>query len=256
VEWQLLADVPDETLRTVLSIARRRTFAKNEIVFHRGDPADSLHLIVKGRFAVRIATPLGDTATLSVRGPGDAYGELALLGEESARSATVSALEPAETHSIYRGDFIRLRREHPRVNEVLSGILAEHLRRLSEQLIEAYYVPADRRVLRRVRDLVEIYGRGSEAVVIPLTQEDIAGLAGTSRATVNRVLREEERRGTVELRRGKTVVLDLDELARRAEQGAADASRRSPFVLVYLCSCVTQYAVSGVGGVLKRPLTA
>jgi CRP/FNR family cyclic AMP-dependent transcriptional regulator len=217
VEWQLLADVPDETVRAVLSIARRRTFAKNEIVFHRGDPADSLHLIVKGRFAVRIATPLGDTATLSVRGPGDAYGELALLGEESARSATVSALEPAETHSIYRGDFIRLRREHPRVNEVLSGILAEHLRRLSEQLIEAYYVPADRRVLRRVRDLAEIYGRGSDAVVaVPLTQEDIAGLAGTSRATVNRVLNEEVRRGTVELKRAKTIVLDLDELARRA----------------------------------------
>lgn len=215
MEWQLLADVPDETLRAVLSIARRRTFAKNEIVFHRGDPADSLHLIVKGRFAVRIATPLGDTATLAVRGPGDAYGELALLGEESARSATVSALEPAETRSIYRGDFIRLRREHPRVNEVLTGILAERLRRLSEQLIEAYYVPADRRVLRRVRELAEIYG-GSEAVVVPLTQEDIAGLAGTSRATVNRVLREEERRGTVELQRAKTVVLALDELARRA----------------------------------------
>lgn len=218
MEWQLLADVPDEALRAVLTIARRRTFEKNEIVFHRGDPADSLHLIVKGRFAVRIATPLGDTATLSVRGPGDSYGELALLGEESARSATVSALEPAETHSIYRDDFIRLRREHPRVNEVLSGLLAEHMRRLSEQLIEAYYVPADRRVLRRVRDLAEIYGRGSEAVVVPLTQEDIAGLAGTSRATVNRVLREEERRGTVELQRAKTIVLDLDELARRARR--------------------------------------
>jgi CRP/FNR family transcriptional regulator, cyclic AMP receptor protein len=52
--------------------------------------------------------------------------------------------------------------------------------------------------------------------VVPLTQEDIAGLAGTSRATVNRVLREEERRGTVELRRGKTVVLNFDELVRRA----------------------------------------
>jgi CRP/FNR family transcriptional regulator, cyclic AMP receptor protein len=103
------------------------------------------------------------------------------------------------------------------VSEVLSGILAEHLRRLSEQLIEAYYVPADRRVLRRVRDLVGIYGRGSEPAVVPLTQEDIAGLAGTSRATVNRVLREEERRGTIELKRGRTVVLDLHELARRAQ---------------------------------------
>jgi CRP/FNR family transcriptional regulator, cyclic AMP receptor protein len=211
VEWQLLADVPPEALRALLTIARRRTFDRNEIVFHRGDPADSLHLIAKGRFAVRIATPMGDQATLSVRGPGDSFGELALL-DESARSATVCALEPGETHSIYRREFVQLCREHPRVNEVLSGILADHLRRLSEQVIEAYYVPADRRVLRRVRDLAELYGGGA----VPLTQEDIAGLAGTSRATVNRVLRDEEKRGTVRLQRGKTTVLEPEALARRA----------------------------------------
>jgi CRP-like cAMP-binding protein len=51
---------------------------------------------------------------------------------------------------------------------------------------------------------------------VPLTQEDLAGLAGTSRATVNRVLREEEERGTVKLGRGRTTVLDADALARRA----------------------------------------
>jgi CRP/FNR family transcriptional regulator, cyclic AMP receptor protein len=212
MEWQLLADVPAEALRAVLTIARRRTFGRNEIVFHRGDPADSLHLIAKGRFAVRIATPLGETATLSVRGPGDAFGELALLGAESSRSATVCALEPGETYSIYRRDFIQLRKEHERVNEVLSGILVDRLRKLSEQLIEAYYVPADRRVLRRVRELAEQYG-GTE---VPLTQEDIAGLAGTSRATVNRVLRDEEKRGTLRLQRGKTTVLEPEALARRA----------------------------------------
>jgi CRP/FNR family transcriptional regulator, cyclic AMP receptor protein len=216
VEWELLADVPDDALRTLLSVARRRTFAKNEVVFHRGDPADSLQLISKGRFSVQIATPLGDIATLSVRGPGDSFGELALLGPESARSATVSALEPGETHSVYRGDFERIRREFPAVNDVLAGILADHLRRLSEQLIEAHYVSANRRVLRRVREMAELYGGSSKPVVVPLTQEDIAGLAGTSRATVNRVLREEERRGTVELGRAKTVVLEPDELSRRA----------------------------------------
>ena len=212
----MLTDIPSETLQALLAIARRRTFAKNEVVFHRGDPADSIHLIRKGRFAVRITTPLGDTATLSVRGPGDAFGELALLGGEPARSATITALELGETYSIYRGEFDRLRNENPGVNDVLNGILADRLRRLSEQLIEAYYVPADRRVLRRVHELAELYGGDAEPVSIPLTQEDIAGLAGTSRATVNRVLREEERRGTVELRRSKTVVLDLDELSRRA----------------------------------------
>ena len=216
MQWQLLAEVPDDALRALLAIARRRTFSRNEIVFHHGDPADSLHLIRKGRFSVRITTPVGDTATLSVRGPGDAFGELALLGGESVRSATVAALEPGETHSVYRDDFQRLRRDYPGVNDVLIGILTDRLRRLSEQVIEAYYVPSDRRVLRRVCELAEIYSGGAEEVVVPLTQEEIAELAGTSRATVNRVLRDAERRGAVELRRGKTAVLDLDALARRS----------------------------------------
>jgi CRP/FNR family transcriptional regulator, cyclic AMP receptor protein len=215
VQWQLLAEVPEDALRALLAIARRRTFSRNEIVFHHGDPADSLHLIRKGRFGVRITTPVGDTATLSVRGPGDAFGELALFGGESVRSATVAALEPGETHSVYRDDFQRLRRQYPVVNDVLIGILTDRLRRLSEQVIEAYYVPADRRVLRRVCELAEMYPRAGEAVVVPLTQEEIAELAGTSRATVNRVLRDAERRGSVELRRGKTAVLDLEALARR-----------------------------------------
>jgi CRP-like cAMP-binding protein len=216
VEWQLLADVPDEALHALLTIARRRTFTRGEIVFHRGDPADSLNLVRKGRFSVLITTPLGDTAMLSVRGPGDAFGELALLGREPVRSATVSALEPAETHSVYRDDFERLRHEHPIVNDVLIGILTDRLRRLSDQLVEAYYVPADRRVLRRVCELTELYRAGDGEVVVPLTQEEIAELAGTSRATVNRVLREAERLGSVELRRGRTAVLDLHELLRRA----------------------------------------
>ncbi len=216
MDWELFADVPRDALRALLSVARRRTFAKNEVVFHRGDPADSLQLISKGHFSVQIATPLGDIATLSVRGPGDAFGELALLSRESARSATVSAIEPGETYSVYRGDFERLRREYPSVNDVLIGILAEHLRRLSEQLIEAHYIPATRRVLRRLREMAELYGSGSGPVLVPLTQEDIAGLAGTSRATVNSVLRAEEQRGTIQLGRAKTVVLELDELSRRA----------------------------------------
>lgn len=212
MEWKLFADVPAEDLVRLLAIARRRTFGRGEVVFHRGDPANALHLIVQGRFAVRITTPLGETATLAVRGPGDAFGELAVVtGREALRSATVSALEPGETRSILHDDFTRLRREHPRVDAVLVAILAERVRRLSEELTEAYYLSADARVLRRLGDLAELYGD-----VVPLPQEELAELAGTSRATVNRVLREQEERGTLELGRAKIVVLERDSLRPRA----------------------------------------
>jgi CRP/FNR family cyclic AMP-dependent transcriptional regulator len=97
---------------------------------------------------------------------------------------------------------------------VLIGFLAEELDRQNEFLLEALYVPVERRVLRRLTALSALYkGRDS---VIPLTQEQLAEMAGTSRATVNRVLREEQARGTVELRRGRTAVLDAEAIARRA----------------------------------------
>lgn len=212
MKWALLDGVPEEDVRALLSIARRRQFARGEVVFHEGDPADTLHLVDKGRFGVRTQTSLGDTAILAVLGPGDMFGELALLdGEPQPRSATVSALEAAETRSVHRMDFERLRREHPETASVIIGILSGQVRRLSRHLLEALYVSADKRVLRRLIDVAALYDDG----VVPLTQEDLAGLAGTSRATVNRVLREEEARGTVKLGRGRTSVLDADALAAR-----------------------------------------
>ncbi len=211
MEWPLLADLPAEDVRQLLSIARRRTFDKGEVVFHRDDPADSLHLVVKGRFAARAMTPLGDSVLFDVLGPGRAFGELALLLPGERRSATVSALEAGETRSILRDDFMRLQRNHPGVKDVLLRLLAEQLRRASDRILEAHYVDAETRVRRRLRELAEAYGSG----VVPLTQEDLAAMAGTSRATVNRVLREEERRETVVLQRGRVTIVDLAELDRR-----------------------------------------
>jgi len=216
VKWELLDGLADAEVQALLSIARRRKFARGEVVFHQHDPADALHLIDKGRFAVRVATPLGDTAIFAILGPGDMFGELSLLGDPAARrSATVAALEPAETRSVHRLDFDRLRATHPKSAQVIISILAGQVRRLSRHLLEALYVPADKRVLRRLLDLGDLYAEADGTTIVPLTQEDLAGLAGTSRATVNRVLREEEARGSVKLGRGRTTVLDRDALARR-----------------------------------------
>jgi CRP-like cAMP-binding protein len=215
VEWRLLEGVPGEDVRQLLSVARRRTFRKGEVVFHRGDPADSLHLISKGRFKLQVRTPLGEEATIAIRGPGESFGEMAIAGEGAKRSATVEALEEAETFCVIEGEFRRLRSRHPGVNQLLIDFLASEVRMLNERLLEALYVPVDRRVLRRLSELAQLYGPGEGEVVIPLTQEELAGLAGASRATVNQVLRGLQEKGVVELRRGKTIVPDPHALATR-----------------------------------------
>ena len=214
MDWTLLADLPPDDVRELLAIARRRTFSKGEVVFHRDDPAESLHLVVRGRFGARVVTPLGDSVLVDVLGPGQSFGELALLLPDARRSATVDALEAGETRSVFRDDFTALQRAHPGVKDVLLRLLAEQLRRSTDRVVEAHHVDAETRVRRRLVDLAATYEGG----VVPLTQDDIAAMAGTSRATVNRVLREEGKLGAVALARGRTTVLDLDGLEQRCRR--------------------------------------
>jgi CRP-like cAMP-binding protein len=215
-EFELLRDAAPAELDQLLARARRRRFSADEVVFHAGDPADTLHLIRKGRFSVRIMTEFGDAATLNVIGPGDAFGELALLTPGAPRSATIVSLEEGETLSIHQIEFNALRERVPTIDRFLIGLLAVQVRRLSGQLVEALYLPADTRVRRRLLDVCTAFGPVSPGTVVPLTQEELATLAGTSRATVNKVLREEQAAGTIELARGRTTLLDPDALERRA----------------------------------------
>ena len=104
-------------------------------MFHRDDPADSLHLVARGRVAARMTMPEGDSVLLEVLGPGQAFGELALLLPGARRTATDSALEDGETHSVFRDDFAVLQRTHPGVKDVLLRLLAEQLRRASDRIV-------------------------------------------------------------------------------------------------------------------------
>lgn len=217
MQWRLLEGVPAEQVRELLQVAHRRRFSRNEVVFHRDDPGDSLHLVQIGRFAIRVMTPLGETATIGVRGPGESFGEMAVVADGARRSATVTALENAETFAVYRGDFDLLRKRYPSIDAALYRFLTGEVRLLNERLLEALYAPVDKRVRRRLAELVELYAEDDVGpTTIPLTQETIAELAGATRPTVNQVLREEERRGTIELSRGRVRVLDVAGLARRA----------------------------------------
>lgn len=196
--------------------AKRRAYAVGEVVYQEGDAADSLYMVLFGRLAVTVTSPDGRELTFAIVGEDEVFGELALLTRDGHRGATVRALEPTETLAIHRRDFEHLRQRHRAFSELLIDILAQRVLKLSAQIEEALYLPVQTRILRRLVELARSYGQGRVPAVIPLTQEDIAGLAGTARATVNRILRAERSRGTVSLEKRRITVLDLDSLVRRA----------------------------------------
>ena len=188
--------------------------APGEAVFLEGDPGHQLHVVVSGHLAVRVTTSAGHAATLNVLGPGDAFGELALLPgpHGGRRSASVVALDEVVTRVVARRDFEALRAEHPSVDAVLLAVLADRVRELSRRLLETMHAPLDRRLAGCLVDLVRVYGPGKDdgtRVVVPLTQEQLADMVGGARPTVSTLLQRLERQGAVVLGRGRVVLSDL-----------------------------------------------
>jgi CRP/FNR family cyclic AMP-dependent transcriptional regulator len=214
MRFPLLEGLDEGDQADVLRRARRRRFRAREVVFHEGDPSDSLHLLAHGHVAIRITTLLGDVVTLRVLRAGDFFGELAVV-TSAPRNATVVALDAVETLALHRDVFEEIRRRDASVDRLLVVALAAEVQRLSVALVEALHLPVEKRLWRRLNDLVQMYELDAGAE-IPITQEELAELAGTTRSTANRILVGGVDAGVVRLRRGHIQVDDLGALERRA----------------------------------------
>jgi CRP-like cAMP-binding protein len=219
MEWTMLRGMTADERRSVLAATTRRRYARAEILFHEGDPGDTLALIAEGRVACRAATPDGDIVTFAVLGPGDVFGEMALLSQPARRTSTVRALETVTTLSLRVDQVEAFRDRYRSFDRALIDVLAERVGRLSQHLLEALYFPADKRVVRRLVDMCDQYAPSAATnglISVPLTQTDLAELAGSTRPTVNRVLRALVDERILVLARGRIEVRDRHKLRRYA----------------------------------------
>jgi len=154
---------------------------------------------------------------LTVLGPGEAFGEPALLSQDSIRTATAVAVEGADTFSLFRRDFEEIRRSDPRVERLLVDALASRVSRLTGHLVGALHEPVEVRLARRLISLADTYRTDHGAISIPMTQEDLAALAGTTRPTANRILRELEAVGAIAITRGRIEITNLVALERHGD---------------------------------------
>jgi CRP-like cAMP-binding protein len=215
VNWPLLDPLTEEERRLVLSLARRRRFARKEVIFHEGDSGDTLHLLRAGHVALRVHTPLGDVATVRIVRPGEFFGELALVAP-APRSATAVALDTVETVCLLRDQMAELRQSYDGVDVLLIDALAAEIRRLAAQLVDVMYLPVEKRLWRRVSALSQVFGTDEvPATRLPITQDVLAEVTGCTRPTANRVLRAGEDDGVIRMSRGRLEILDAEGVARR-----------------------------------------
>jgi CRP/FNR family cyclic AMP-dependent transcriptional regulator len=216
----LLSDLQGVELEEVAALARRRTYRRGEVVFHRGDPGDVLHIVCQGRLKVVLPAESGGEAVLAIVGPGGLFGEMALLDGEP-RSASVVALERAETAVLGRREFLQLMRRCPSAAERLLIGLVRTIRQRSEEVSDLMFDDLHGRLAKKLVELAEAYGRpaeGSIVIQLPLTQEELAGMVGATRVSVNKMLSFYQDQGMLARRGHQIVVLDLPALRRHTNQ--------------------------------------
>jgi CRP-like cAMP-binding protein len=217
----LFEGVDLDAMDACLACLRVRRFRRDETVFHQGDPGDALHVIASGAVKIVLPSPAaGEAAILATLGPGDFFGELALL-DGDPHSASVITLEPTETLVLGRADFERLFETQPGLRRALVASLARHLRRLTGHVEALHFLDLRERLALRIAELATDEAgalgtsrTGEVRLDHHYTQSELAGMVGGSRESVNRILAEFVARGLIRFERDTLVVPDIGRLTK------------------------------------------
>jgi CRP-like cAMP-binding protein len=207
-------------LESLAQRLRRRRFRRGEVIFHQGDPGDSLHIVAAGSVKILLPSAEGDEAIIATLRPGDFFGELALL-DGAPRSATAAALDQSETLVLPRDTFLGLLNTSPGLRDALLAGLAHELRRLTGHVEELHFLDLAGRLAMRLSRLASESAPGATTEIRldwPYTQSDLAAMIGGTRQSVNRLLSELVEDGLIRIEPDALFITDLDELTRRAER--------------------------------------
>ena len=209
--WSLL-DTDDR--HAVERTATRRSYPRGSVVYHRGDDATSVLVLLDGR--VKITTPSvdGHEAVLAFRGPGDLVGELGAI-DGRPRAASVATLEPVTALACARSEFRALLESRPAVGVAMLQVIVERLRGADAERADFGSHDVLGRVARRLCELADRFGAeadGGIEITLPLTQEELAGWCGASREAVSKALTTMRNLGWIETRRRVIAISDMEAL--------------------------------------------
>jgi CRP/FNR family transcriptional regulator, nitrogen oxide reductase regulator len=203
----------------VLQVAHVKRYARGEVIFHEGDPADTFLAIVDGRVKVFKATPGGKEIILEIFGAGDPLGAVAVY-ENKDLPASALALEDTQCIAIGRADFFTLLEQHPAiVRALLSGLtlrLAELTRRLAEMTagrVEARFA----RLFLKLASQIGKRERGGIFVAMPLTRQELADLTGTTIETAIRTMSRWHKDHVLQTEKDGFVIINRASLEEAAE---------------------------------------
>lgn len=207
----IFAELSEVDIQALARLTTRRRYPKDTVVFFENEQGDTLFMILEGRVRVTILGDDGREVILSVLGPGDFFGEIALLDNEP-RSATAIAAEDSELLLLQRNEFQGAMSENPSISGALIRVLSARLRRANHQISTLALLDVYGRVARVILDIAREEGRRLKDGRIAFrraTHQELANRIGTTRETVTRMLKDLERQGLITVD-GREVVLEAN----------------------------------------------
>lgn len=205
----LFAELSPAELDRIATVAIPRSYPKGVRVFHEGDSSDACYIVRAGDLRVTREHPDGRAIALATLGPGDFFGELAMI-DGGSRSASVETLADAELLALPAVDVRRVIAENGDIAAKLIVAITRRLRETNERVARQSFQTVPSRVAGVLAQLIaeEAIPEDREGVTVRMTQADLAQLAGTSRESVSRFLATLERAGVVAVGRGRVTVLE------------------------------------------------
>jgi CRP/FNR family transcriptional regulator, cyclic AMP receptor protein len=182
------------------------------MLFKEGDSADALYVVIRGRLAIAIANPIDQRETVvSLMEPGELFGEMAML-DGGQRSAMARSLEPSTVLAIPYGAVLAVFKEQPELLWGVTRLLAMRLRVMDETLADSVFLDVTGRTAKRLLELSD----GQDEFVLPVTQEELAGMVGASRERVNKAIASFIRLGWIDQHERRYTIIKRPSLEIRA----------------------------------------
>jgi CRP/FNR family cyclic AMP-dependent transcriptional regulator len=217
----IFCDLDPEALDQLCRYAKHTTLKRGTTIVSKGDPGNSLIVVISGTIKISVSSPDGRSAILNLIGPGEIFGEVAVL-DGLARTADATANSNCEIYVIDRRDFIPFVRSQPALAMKFIELLCTRLRWTSDQVEEVILQNLPGRLASALLRLTEKHKLAPAGRTIAITQQEISEMVGMTRESINKQLRAWAARNWVRLEHGAIVVLDVASLRELVEAGSGE----------------------------------
>jgi CRP/FNR family transcriptional regulator/CRP/FNR family cyclic AMP-dependent transcriptional regulator len=210
----LFTELSDSELQAIAPDLVRQAYHQGDTIFYQGDVGQTLYIVESGQIRVYVQSEDGQETSVNVCGPGDLFGEFAVI-DGLPRSASAVSMEDSVLLSLHRDHFYKHLRSFPQLALSFMKTLSVRLRYNTRQVdsLAALNVPA--RLARKLLELGQNHGviePDGVHIHLALTQSDLASLIGATRESINKALGSFRKQGYIRQQRGQIVIVDPEAL--------------------------------------------